>query len=55
VSNTPGFPLPGEDVSYVGLCKFTCNHGYCPEAACTTVLASSSSSVAAGNSSTAGG
>ncbi|KAM3078441.1 hypothetical protein ACMFMG_006321, partial [Clarireedia jacksonii] len=54
VSNTPGFPLPGEDVSYVGLCKFTCNHGYCPEAACTTILASGSSlGTAAAKSSTA--
>ncbi|EDN99207.1 hypothetical protein SS1G_14067 [Sclerotinia sclerotiorum 1980 UF-70] len=36
ITNTPGFPLPGENADYTGLCSFTCNHGYCPEGACTT-------------------
>ncbi|KAF7869886.1 hypothetical protein EAF04_004670 [Stromatinia cepivora] len=48
ISNTPGFPLPGENADYTGLCGFTCNHGYCPEGACTT-----DSSAADGNSTTA--
>ncbi|KAJ8060300.1 hypothetical protein OCU04_010636 [Sclerotinia nivalis] len=50
ITNTPGFPLPGENADYTGLCSFTCNHGYCPEGACTT-----DSSAAAGNSTTAAG
>ncbi|KAA8571264.1 hypothetical protein MFRU_055g00060 [Monilinia fructicola] len=48
ISNTPGFPLPGENADYTGLCSFTCNHGYCPEGACTT-----DSSVAGNSSSSA--
>jgi hypothetical protein len=26
--------LAGEDSSYLGLCSFACNHGYCPSTAC---------------------
>ncbi|CAD6446276.1 373a714b-f20b-4fa6-bc2c-b2c6c21641f5-CDS [Sclerotinia trifoliorum] len=47
ITNTPGFPLPGENPDYTGLCSFTCNHGYCPEGACTT----DSDAAGAGNSS----
>ncbi|QSZ34598.1 hypothetical protein DSL72_006192 [Monilinia vaccinii-corymbosi] len=36
ISNTGGYPLPGENADYAGLCSFTCNHGYCPPGACTT-------------------
>ncbi|KAI9641740.1 hypothetical protein NHQ30_009596 [Ciborinia camelliae] len=54
ISNTPGFPLPGENADYTGLCSFTCNHGYCPEGACTTdsAAAGNSSAGASGSSST---
>ncbi|KAH8812937.1 hypothetical protein F5884DRAFT_642716, partial [Xylogone sp. PMI_703] len=35
VTGDNGVPLPGEDDSYLGLCSFACNHGYCPGGACT--------------------
>jgi hypothetical protein len=33
-TGTNGYPLAGEDSSYLGLCSFACNHGYCPSTAC---------------------
>lgn len=29
-----GSPLTGEDDSYLGLCSYACDHGYCPDTAC---------------------
>jgi len=29
-----GYPLPGKSGSFVGLCSFNCNHGYCPDTVC---------------------
>jgi hypothetical protein len=52
VTNTPGYPLPGEDSSYIGLCAFTCNHGYCPNTACTTNPGSSTSTSTTSTSTT---
>jgi Glycosyl hydrolase family 71 len=32
-----GYPLAGEDASYLGLCAYDCERGYCPGTACGTV------------------
>lgn len=31
-----GYPLPGSDCTYKGLCSWGCNHGICPTDKCTT-------------------
>ncbi|GFF93364.1 mutanase Pc12g07500 [Aspergillus lentulus] len=38
-SEIRGYPIAGEDASYIGLCSFDCTYGYCPDTACGTVSA----------------
>ncbi|KAG9242271.1 putative alpha-1,3-glucanase/mutanase [Calycina marina] len=36
ITGVAGYPLAGEDASYIGLCSYVYNHGYYPTGACTT-------------------